>query len=49
MQKRDKEREGEQYLQVHQHNLQAFYHDHDYGEKGNQEEVIIQVQSREAS
>ena len=49
MQKRDKEREAEQCLLVHQQNLRAFYHDHDYGEKRNQEEVIIQEQPREVN
>ena len=40
-QKRDKEREAEQCAISHQQKLRAFHHDHNYGVKEIEEEVII--------
>ena len=40
-QKRDKEREAEQCAISHQQKLRAFHHDHNYGVKEIEEEIII--------
>ena len=47
MQKKDKEREAEQRILVHQQNVLALHHDHDYGVKVGKSEELIEELPRE--
>ena len=47
MQKKDKEREAEQRILVHQQNVLALHHDHDYGVKVRKSEELIEELPRE--
>ena len=47
MQKKDKEREAEQRIPVHQQNIPALHHDHDYGVKVGKLEELIEELPRE--
>ena len=47
MQKKDKERKGKQRILVHQQNVLALHHDHDYGVKVGKSEELIEELPRE--